>query len=71
MTRIAFLSLIVAALLACGASTSAAQDWAKARLEQSTRHREYEPVRHDGRTVNTLVIYPEAKDRTPVVVLIR
>jgi len=47
-----------------------AQDWAKAKLEQSSRHREYVQVTHDGRSVNTLVVYPEVKDKAPVVVLI-
>ena len=70
MTRFSSLSLIVCTLLACGASSLPAQDWAKAKLEQSERHREYVPVKHDGRTINTLVIYPEVKDKAPVVVLI-
>jgi carboxymethylenebutenolidase len=46
------------------------QDWAVAMLEKSPRHREYVPITHDGRTVNTLVIYPEVKEKAPVVVLI-
>ena len=70
MTRFPSFSLLFCALLACGASTLPAQEWAKAKLEQSERHREYVPVKHDGRTVNTLVIYPEVKDKAPVVVLI-
>ena len=70
MTRFLSVPLIVGTLLACGVSSLSAQDWAKAKLEQSERHREYVPVKHDGRTVNTLVIYPEAKDKAPVVVLI-
>ena len=70
MTRILPFSLIASALLACSVSSSSAQEWAKAKLEQSERHREYVPVKHDGRTINTLVIYPEAKDKAPVVVLI-
>ena len=70
MSRL-FYSLLAGALLACGIVPSLpAQDWAKAKLEQSERHREYVPVKHDGRTVNTLVIYPEVKDKAPVVVLI-
>jgi carboxymethylenebutenolidase len=47
-----------------------AQDWAKAELEKSSRHREYVPVVHDGRTVTTFVVYPEVKEKAPVVVLI-
>ncbi len=45
------------------------QDWARTKLEQSTRHREYVPVKSGARTLNTLVIYPERKDKAPVVVL--
>jgi carboxymethylenebutenolidase len=51
-------------------AVSSAQDWAKAKLEQSTRHREYVKVVYNNRTVNTLVIYPEVKGKAPVVVLI-
>ncbi|HEY0793317.1 MAG TPA: dienelactone hydrolase family protein [Chthoniobacterales bacterium] len=41
----------------------------KARTEQP-RHREYVPIKHEGRTTATLVVYPEVKDQAPVVVLI-
>ncbi len=47
-----------------------AQDWAKARLDASPRHHEYVAVKHDGRTVNTLVVYPEVSNKAPVVLLI-
>ena len=47
-----------------------AQDWAKTRLEASPRHREYTTVKHDGRTVDALVVYPEVKQKAPVVILI-
>ena len=47
-----------------------AQQWAKDALEKSPRHREYVPVTHDGRTVNTFVVYPETSGKAPVVVLI-
>jgi carboxymethylenebutenolidase len=47
-----------------------AQDWAKARLEASPRHREYVPLKHDSRTVQALVVYPEVKEKAPVVVMI-
>ena len=45
-------------------------NWAKPMLEKSSRHREYVPVMHDGRTVMTLVVYPEVKTKAPVVVMI-
>jgi carboxymethylenebutenolidase len=47
-----------------------AQDWAKAKLEKSPRHREWIPIQHDGRTVNSYVVYPEVKGKAPVVILI-
>ena len=58
------------ALLALCTLPCFAQDWAKTKLEQSTRHREYVPIKSGSRTINTLVIYPEVKDKAPVVVLI-
>jgi carboxymethylenebutenolidase len=47
-----------------------AQDWAKARLEASSRHREYVPIKHGSRTVEALVVYPEVKGKASVVILI-
>ena len=49
---------------------ASAQDWARARLEKSSRHREWVTVKHDGRTVETFVVYPESKDKRPVVLVI-
>jgi len=46
------------------------QDWALQRLEKSPRHREWVGIKHDGRTVETLVVYPEAKGKRPVVLVI-
>jgi carboxymethylenebutenolidase len=46
------------------------QDWAKARLEASPRHREYVTLKNGGHTVQALVVYPEVKGKAPVVVLI-
>jgi carboxymethylenebutenolidase len=47
-----------------------AQDWARTQLEKSPRHREWVTVKHDGRSVETFVAYPESKQKRPVVVLI-
>jgi carboxymethylenebutenolidase len=61
----------VIALFAMAVSISLqAQDWAKARLEASPRHREYVAIKHDNRTVQTLVVYPEVSTKAPVVILI-
>jgi carboxymethylenebutenolidase len=50
--------------------TLLAQDWARQRLSQSPRHSEWVTVKHDGRSVETFVAYPESKDKTPVVLVI-
>ncbi len=49
---------------------ASAQDWAKATLEKSPRHREWVTIKHDGRSVETFVVYPESKSKTPVVLII-
>jgi carboxymethylenebutenolidase len=56
--------------LALQPATVQAQDWAKTRLEASSRHREYVPLMVDNRTVQALVVYPETKSKAAVVVLI-
>ncbi|HZT38659.1 MAG TPA: dienelactone hydrolase family protein [Bryobacteraceae bacterium] len=63
MTRITVTCFLAAASLT-------AQDWARANLEKSPRHREWVTVKHDGRAVETFVTYPESKDKTPVIVVI-
>jgi carboxymethylenebutenolidase len=47
-----------------------AQDWAKARLEASPRHREYVTLKHGSRSLQAYVAYPEVKTKAPVVILI-
>ena len=68
MKRRSIFNLFTLILLA-GHAVSA-QDWARARLEKSTRHREWITVKHDGRAVETFVVYPESKDKRPVVLVI-
>src|SRR2546426_660253 len=63
-------TILIAVLIACGAQTASAQDWAKATLEKSPRHREWVTIKHDGRSVETFVVYPESKSKTPVVLVI-
>jgi carboxymethylenebutenolidase len=57
-------------LIFLSAQVASAQDWARARLEKSSRHREWVTVKHDGRAVETFVVYPESKDKRPVVLVI-
>src|SRR5438067_13484530 len=57
-------------LILCAAQIASAQEWARATLEKSSRHREWVTVKHDGRSVETFVVYPESKGKTPVVLII-
>jgi len=66
MKRIALISL----LILCATQVVSAQDWAKATLEKSPRHREWVSIKHDGRSIETFVVYPESKSKTPVVLVI-
>jgi len=63
-------SIMLCFLCLLSASPVLAQDWARARVEKSPRHREWVTIKHDGRAVETFVVYPEAKDKTPVVLVI-
>ena len=56
--------------LAFAPASMQAQDWAKARLDASPRHHEYVALKHDNRTVQAFVVYPEVKNKASVVVLI-
>ena len=62
--------ICIAAFILFAAPFAGAQDWAKATLEKSPRHREWVTVKHDGRAVETFVVYPESKTKTPVVLII-
>jgi carboxymethylenebutenolidase len=63
MTRI----ILLVGLIALSVS---AQDWARQRIEKSPRHREWITIKHDGRSVETFVVYPESKEKVPVVLII-
>jgi len=73
MKRLAVMMILLAAIL-LAAQTSAAQEWsqpwARERIAKSPRHSEWVTVKHDGRNVETLIVYPESKDRRPVVLII-
>jgi carboxymethylenebutenolidase len=62
--------MILALVILALAQTASAQDWAKAALAKSPRHTEWVTVKHDGRSVDTFVVYPESKDKRPVVIII-
>ncbi len=62
-----YITLFVVLLTAHAVS---AQDWARAQLEKSPRHSEWVTVKHGDRSVQTFVVYPESKEKRPVVLII-
>ena len=52
------------------AVAAAGQDWAKQVLDKSPRHQEWVKITYGKRTVSAFVVYPEVKDKAPVVILI-
>ncbi len=62
--------LMVWSLFLVSALPMCAQDWARERVERSPRHREWVTIKHDGRAVETFVVYPETSGKTPVVLVI-
>jgi carboxymethylenebutenolidase len=70
MKRLTFTLLCSIFALTFFSSNSSAQDWAQAKLKQSPRHREWATVKHDSRAVQTFIVYPESKDKRPVVLII-
>ncbi|HSH37358.1 MAG TPA: dienelactone hydrolase family protein [Chthoniobacterales bacterium] len=62
---------LVLTLLACGVAGKApAQDWAKPRLENSPRHGDWVEFKSGERTVKAFVVFPERKEKAPVVIVI-
>ncbi|HMJ06961.1 MAG TPA: dienelactone hydrolase family protein [Chthoniobacterales bacterium] len=53
----------------CAASVQA-QDWAKARLNDSPRHGEWVEYKSGERTLKAFVVYPERKEKAPVVLVV-
>ena len=62
--------IIFALALILVAQSIFAQDWAKERLNKSPRHGEWVDLKSGERTIKAFVVYPERKDKAPVVVVI-
>jgi carboxymethylenebutenolidase len=73
MKRFAGMTIVLATIL-LAAQTAAAQEWsqpwARERIAKSPRHSEWVTVKHDSRSVETLIVYPESKEKRPVVLII-
>jgi len=63
-------AFLFALAIAVSVATASAQDWAKARLEKSSRHGEWVEFKSGERTIKAFVVYPERKDKAPVVLVI-
>ena len=62
--------ILLVVLFLFAAQAASAQDWARAHLEKSPRHREWVAIKHGDRSVQTFIAYPESKDKRPVVLII-
>jgi carboxymethylenebutenolidase len=62
--------IVVTAVFICLSGRVSAQDWAKARLEKSSRHGEWVEYKSGERTLKAFVVYPERKEKAPVVIVI-
>jgi carboxymethylenebutenolidase len=70
LPRALALSALVGLALTTIPATTHAQDWAKSRLDASSRHHEYVTLKHDNRTLQAFIVYPEVKNKASVVILI-
>ncbi len=61
---------VLAALLVLLVLPASAQDWAKPRLEKSSRHQEWVGVKNGDRTVESFIVYPEVKNKATAVLVI-
>jgi carboxymethylenebutenolidase len=53
-----------------GVSSLGAQDWARQAVDRSPRRREWVTVKHDGRSVESFVAYPQGQEKAPAMVVI-
>lgn len=65
-----FIRATTFAALTSLAPMSQAQDWAKPRLNNSPRHGEWVEFKSGERTLKAFVVYPERKEKAPVVLVI-
>jgi carboxymethylenebutenolidase len=67
-----FLAFLFGVVLMCDSGCNArAQEWAKERLKSSPRHGEWVDLKSGGRTIKAFVVYPERREKTPVVLVIQ
>src|SRR5260370_15424613 len=62
--------MLVAVIMCEPRCNALAQDWAKERLNNSPRHGEWVDLKSGERTIKAFVVYPERKEKTPVVLVV-
>jgi carboxymethylenebutenolidase len=50
--------------------TLCAQDWARQAVDKSPRRREWVTVKHGNRSVESVVAYPQSRDKAPAMIVI-
>lgn len=63
-------AFLILSLLWLATPALPAQDWARTKLEKSSRHQEWVVVTNGTRKVQCFVVYPEVKDKATVIVMI-
>jgi len=58
------------AVTSLGMSSLCAQDWARQAVDKSPRRREWVTVKHGDRSVESVVAYPQSRDKAPAIVVI-
>ena len=53
-----------------GVSSLCAQDWARQAVDKSPRRRDWVTVKHGNRSVESVVAYPQSRDKAPAIVVI-
>jgi carboxymethylenebutenolidase len=66
------MKILLTALLAAivSAAPATAQDWARAKLDNSPRHQEWVTVKYGNRSLSCFVVYPEVSNRAPAVLMV-
>lgn len=53
-----------------GTYSLCAQDWARQALDKSPRRREWITVKHGNRSVESVIAYPQSREKAPAIVII-
>jgi carboxymethylenebutenolidase len=72
VTRRQFLegSAVSLAVTGTGASALTAQDWARQAVDKSPRKREWATVKQGNRSVESVIAYPQSREKAPAMVVI-